>query len=137
MQPNKERTCENCRNHFERDCILRQENLTLAEDANLSPSETCRLNGLSHWQQKFFEYESFSEERKGGCVTLRVPKGLTLDAATLLLHPDDVELLRWLGKNWRKPKQADVENKTVYTWEINGWEINGTPANIWLQKRRR
>ena len=133
----KERACENCRNSIERVCILNEEDLAPAEAAlKRSPSETCRLSGLKYWQQKFFEYGSFySDGHKSGCVTLRVPKGVVLNAASLLLSPADVETLRWVEKHWGIPKQVDAGDETLYVWTVPYLRVVDVPDGALTRKK--
>jgi len=56
-------------------------------------------------------------------IYVEIPKGLTLDAAMLVLDKDEVEALRWLRKHCGEPKVTDNGKNQLLEWFYAGDEI--------------
>jgi len=56
-------------------------------------------------------------------IYVEVPKGLSLDAATLVLDRDEAEAIKWLRKRCGKPEVIDNGKSQILKWFYTGDEI--------------
>jgi len=56
-------------------------------------------------------------------IYVEVPKGLSLDAATLVLDRDEAEAMKWLRRHCGEPEVLDDGESRIFKWFYAGDEI--------------
>lgn len=85
---------------------------------------------LEEWNPKKLEvYENYQDLR----VTVTLPRGMSIEAAALILGRDDAEMIRWFTKHVGKPKVKIDEKVQLLTWTYKGdWIYDDSDGELHL-----